>query len=360
MAAGGQLPAPVRPGVASLPGRAGHRVHRLAGRHRPRRRRRPSGSSPPASPTSSPASTTRGSAHGSTSPPATPTTRCRTASPHPSTCPARPDRWGGSSGAVGRVEPGRPHVLLEAGAVPGDRDQRGVDRLLLDEPVPLRRAVAPGGLAARGARRPHGRVLALAHAALRRRDLLGRRAAAQRQSPAAPTARSPGLGARAPRGRRRASPTATPDDDVAVLYDSDSKFALATRAARPATGRARDPDSYLHIVAAFYRGIFDAKRQQRLVQPRAVPRTTSGDPDRALPRARRPRPVHRRRTTTSTASRPTPRRAATWWSASAPATATSRAGPAPSGRRPVSRRRPGRWYEETASLARAGCRSRGC
>ncbi len=41
VAAGRQRPAAVRPGLASLPGRAGHRVHRLAGRHRPRGHRRP-------------------------------------------------------------------------------------------------------------------------------------------------------------------------------------------------------------------------------------------------------------------------------------------------------------------------------
>ena len=39
---GRQHPAAVRPGLAALPGRADHRVHRLAGRHRPRvRPRRP-------------------------------------------------------------------------------------------------------------------------------------------------------------------------------------------------------------------------------------------------------------------------------------------------------------------------------
>jgi beta-galactosidase len=61
---------------------------------------------------------------------------------------------------------------------------------------------------------------------------------------------------------------ATPDFDVAVLYDSDSKFALSTQGPVPGDeGHALvDPDSYRHVVAAFSRGIFDAKRQQRLVR----------------------------------------------------------------------------------------------
>ncbi len=52
---------------------------------------------------------------------------------------------------------------------------------------------------------------------------------------------------------------ATPDYDIAVLYDSDSKFALSTQGPVGA-------DSYRHIVAAFSRGIFDAQRQQRILR----------------------------------------------------------------------------------------------
>jgi beta-galactosidase len=59
---------------------------------------------------------------------------------------------------------------------------------------------------------------------------------------------------------------AEPDYDIALLYDSDSKFALATQG--PLRGGSLvDPDSYRHVVAAFSRGVFDAKRQQRLVRP---------------------------------------------------------------------------------------------
>ncbi len=63
--------------------------------------------------------------------------------------------------------------------------------------------------------------------------------------------------------------TAEPDYDIAVLYDSDSKFALSTQG--PLQGDAFvDPDSYRHIVSAFSRGIFDGKRQQRLVRPQQL------------------------------------------------------------------------------------------
>jgi beta-galactosidase len=64
---------------------------------------------------------------------------------------------------------------------------------------------------------------------------------------------------------------AEPDYDIALLYDSDSKFALSTQGplrSGPLDGGALvDQDSYRHIVAAFSRGVFDAKRQQRLIRP---------------------------------------------------------------------------------------------
>ena len=71
---------------------------------------------------------------------------------------------------------------------------------------------------------------------------------------------------------------ATPDYDIAVLYDSDSKFALATQGPVRGDGLGYvDPDSYRHVVAAFSRGIFDAKRQQRLVRREQL---DDVDPDR--------------------------------------------------------------------------------
>jgi beta-galactosidase len=80
---------------------------------------------------------------------------------------------------------------------------------------------------------------------------------------------------------------AEPDYDVAVLYDSDSKFALSTQG--PLRGDSFiDPDSYRHILAAFSRGIFDAKRQQRLVRPRQLLPSRGAEHDAAEVAARYP------------------------------------------------------------------------
>ena len=68
-----------------------------------------------------------------------------------------------------------------------------------------------------------------------------------------------------------------------MLYDSDSKFALSTQG--PVRGDSFiDPDSYRHILAAFSRGIFDAKRQQRLVRPQhLLPSQTKRERRLSLP-----------------------------------------------------------------------------
>ena len=80
---------------------------------------------------------------------------------------------------------------------------------------------------------------------------------------------------------------AEPDYDIAVLYDSDSKFALSTQG--PLRGEALiDPDSYRHILTAFSRGIFDAKRQQRLVRPQHLLPSRGGEHDAADAAARYP------------------------------------------------------------------------
>jgi len=79
--------------------------------------------------------------------------------------------------------------------------------------------------------------------------------------------------------------SAEPDYDVAVLYDCDSKFALSTQG--PLRGEPLvDPDSYRHILAAFSRAIFDAKRQQRLVRPRQLLPSRGGTRDAADAAAR--------------------------------------------------------------------------
>ena len=80
---------------------------------------------------------------------------------------------------------------------------------------------------------------------------------------------------------------AEPDYDIAVLYDSDSKFALSTQG--PLRGDTLiDPDSYRHIIAAFSRGIFDARRQQRLVRPQHLLPSRGGEHDAASAAARYP------------------------------------------------------------------------
>ena len=80
---------------------------------------------------------------------------------------------------------------------------------------------------------------------------------------------------------------AEPDYDIAVLYDSDSKFALSTQG--PLRGEPFiDPDSYRHILAAFSRGVFDAKRQQRLVRPQHLLPSRGGEHDAADAAARYP------------------------------------------------------------------------
>jgi beta-galactosidase len=81
--------------------------------------------------------------------------------------------------------------------------------------------------------------------------------------------------------------TAEPDYDIAVLYDSDSKFALSTQG--PLRGDPFiDPDSYRHILAAFSRGIFDAARQQRLVRPQHLLPSRGAEHDAAEAAARYP------------------------------------------------------------------------
>jgi beta-galactosidase len=49
-----------------------------------------------------------------------------------------------------------------------------------------------------------------------------------------------------------------------------------------------DPDSYRHILAAFSRGIFDAKRQQRLIRPQQLLPARGGECDAADTAARYP------------------------------------------------------------------------
>ena len=176
----------VRRGLAAVPGRADRGVHRLAGRPRPGVR---------------PSRAVRDHVH-----------RLRASGA------GRPRAGGlarrhvgqrllpdaGRAGAAGHADPSpvldeeqhlgdvphrRPDVLLPPGAVPGHGDQRDAHRFPVAERARLRRAVASGRVVPGVPRCADDRVLALAHAALRRGDVLGWRAAPQRSARDGPTGR---------------------------------------------------------------------------------------------------------------------------------------------------------------------------
>jgi len=63
---------------------------------------------------------------------------------------------------------------------------------------------------------------------------------------------------------------ATPDADVAVLYASDSRWALQGQPSLSLADGAPDPNTYPRIVSAFYRGAFDAGLQVRVVRPQLL------------------------------------------------------------------------------------------
>ena len=203
VAARRQLPAAVRPRLAPLPDRAGHRVHRLAGRHRAR----------PRGPLAlrDHLHLLRTARHRGRRPVRATRHRLRQRLLRDGVLARAPQRLAdvcrtdglGRPWAVGRLAARRPHVLLASGALPRHRDQRRLDRLLVVEPVAVRRPVAAGGLAPGRPWRADDLLLALEHPGLRRRDLLGRRPAAQRRArPRLPRALRP-------RRRARAAP-ATP------------------------------------------------------------------------------------------------------------------------------------------------------
>jgi hypothetical protein len=131
------------------------------------------------------------------------------------------------------------HAFDEARALLRHRDERADDRLGRQGPVPsLRRAAAAPGLGARGERRPHDRVLALALTAQRAGDLLEGAAGAR-----------PGAEPRLPGGdphRRRAEaprPAARGhDDEEPRRHAAQRRFALGPAVhadRRRREGRAR-------------------------------------------------------------------------------------------------------------------------
>lgn len=79
---------------------------------------------------------------------------------------------------------------------------------------------------------------------------------------------------------------AEPEYDIAVLWDSDSKFALA---AQPSFADGwTNPDAYRELVGPFSRGIFEAGRQQRLVRPQQILPSRGGQESPAALAARMP------------------------------------------------------------------------
>ena len=287
----GNIAAAVRPRLAALPGRPHDRVHRLAGRHRPRVRatgpvrhhvhRLPAAGD-----------RRRGARRGARRHRRqTRTTRCRTTSM--------------LTNRLDRVTPwttsGVPGLFRQADRLFSSNQSRffvtetdaqsigGPEFNLPPYPGQLRQAAF--ALISRGA--AHDRVLALAHAPLRHRDLLGRSAAAQPRFPVASMRELAG-------GRRRArAPSATtldgyePDADVAILWSNDSRFALEFSPPSPPPTAQPDRASYQRIFDAFHRGVIDAGAQARILHAGPGSRPRRRRARGAVPGARRPRALRR-------------------------------------------------------------------
>ena len=214
-----------------------------------------------------------------------------------------PRHAGAARRLVDRVH-GRLHALDEAGALPRHRDERAGDRLGREGPVPaVRRAAAAAGLGPRRERGPHGRVLALALAALRPGDLL--------EGPARPRPRAePGLrgGDAHRRGAEAAGPAARGHDaEEPRRHPAQRRFALgpAVHAHRQTTGRderGKDEGELRERRGPAAQGALRPERRGRL-------RLRRGAGLRGLRRARSSRPSTSRATRCSRRS-PTSRRAA--------------------------------------------------
>ena len=189
-----------------------------------------------------------------------------------------------------------PDVRLQAGAVPGHRDQRRRDRRPGHELPGLRRAVAPGRVGARGPRRRDGRVLALAHQPLRHRVVLDRHPAARPAAgPGVPRARRAGgrAGRAAGSTVARADPR-TPRSACSTppapsgAWPSSHPSPTRTAQPRPATG---DPRAFHRIYEAFYRGAFDAGVGVRVVHDEQLLERSARRGRRRAAGARRARPA---------------------------------------------------------------------
>ena len=220
---GRQRPAAVRPRVATVPGVADHRDDRLAGQGRPE--------AGPRRPVRHHLHRLRPTGPRGRRPRVRPRRHQRERLLRDAGLAAAPEphaRAAVLDGArhLGAVPGGRRDVLEPRRAVPRDRDQRAVHRRPEHQLPGLPRAVAAVRLGARRARRPDGRVLALAHAALRRRDVLGWRPAAQRPARAGPTESWP-CSAPSSRGSGGRWRTRCPTPTSRSCRRPTSRFALA-------------------------------------------------------------------------------------------------------------------------------------
>ena len=174
------------------------------------------------------------------------------------------------------------------------------------QPARRTRAAQAGRVRVHLARRGDDRVLALAHPAVRHRDLLGRRAAAQ------PRAR-----ARLPRARRGSAPSSRRSARPArrlrarrgcrdPLVDRQPLRPRVQPAASPTPTGTPDRASYQRIVDAFHRGVVDAGAQARILHTGAGARARRGRARGAVPGARRARRSTSRPTPTSTCCATTP------------------------------------------------------
>src|SRR5207342_2742010 len=76
---------------------------------------------------------------------------------------------------------------------------------------------------------------------------------------------------------------ATPDADIAILSSTKARFALAAQPPLQLADGTGDRNSYPRIVAAFYRGAFDAGLQVRVLRPRYLFDDEPGEAARAHP-----------------------------------------------------------------------------
>jgi beta-galactosidase len=187
-----------------------------------------------------------------------------TADPQPSFLP-----WSGTSWLYVQLDSRARHA---AGAVPRGRDERHVDRRLGREPPALPRAAAPGRVGDGGAA-----ARAWSSTGTGTRSTTARRCTGAGSSA---TASSPAASTPSWRGRRRAQARRpdldepAPAADVAVLVSAESRWAMEF--VGPLPGRTPawmgDPQSYERILAAFYRGLFDAGLKPTSSRPRSCRR----------------------------------------------------------------------------------------